>query len=513
MTAGTGRVVRSVAAIASSKVLATLSAVVLVPLYLACWPADLYGEWLALGALVAYLSTLDLGMNMGAVNRLTQAYARGDHEDYRRAQGAALGFYLVVAAAGTVLLGALAWAAPLGEWLGLVRLGRAEAAWTSWLLGCFVVWSMAAGFVSATYRSTGDLATSQWIENGQRLLVLIGTVAVLALGGGPVALAWLQLGILAGVTGLVLLRLRRTPARLCPSLGGWDWPTLSSMLAPSLFFVLVLAAGAIAIQGSVVLVSATLGGVAVAVFVTSRTLANVIRQLVNVLVISVWPELTRLDARGDVRTLRSTHSLLVTLTSAGCIAFAAALWWEGGGLVTAWTRGALAADTTTLRLLLASLVVQSPWVVGFVFIAAANRPARASLAMLGASVIGLVLAVALVRPWGTAGVVVGLLVGELVACCHPIVRESCRLVEEAYRPFAWRLWSNLALVSAVALLAGWAAHAGIGAPAPIRWAAVGTATTAVTAVMTWLWWLTPDDRETLARRLRPLVATVSDAKA
>jgi O-antigen/teichoic acid export membrane protein len=504
---------RSLAAVISSKILATLAGLILVPLYLAYWSSGLYGEWLALSAVVGYLATLDLGMNLGAVNRLTQAYARGDHGDYRRVQRTALTFYLGIAITGTVLVTVLAHLAPVPEWLGLVELRAEDAALTLWILGCFVVWSMVAGFVSATYRSTGDFATSQWIENGQRLVVLAGTVVALVLGGGPAELAWLQLAVLAAVTLLVVWRLRHRHPRLVPTALGWDGEMLRALLTPSFFFMLVVAANAISLQGSVILISTTLGGVAVAVFVTARTLANVVRQLVNTLIISVWPEITRLDARGEVGSLRAAHSLMVTVTSAGCVAFAAALWWEGVDLITVWTRGALTVDAATLRLLLALLVVQSPWIVGFMFVGASNRHARASTAALISSLVGLGLAAGLVRAWGTAGIVAGLLVGDLVACCHFVVRDACRLVDEPYAAFAGRLWGNLAVVSGVALLAGWTAHVGVPGPLPLRWLAVGAATVAATSAMTWGVWLTSGNRETLAQRLRPLTAAWSDAKA
>jgi O-antigen/teichoic acid export membrane protein len=501
------------AAILSSKVLTTVGGLVLVPLYLAAWSPQQYGEWLALSAVVAHLATLDLGMNMGAINRLTRAYARGEMQDYRAAQRAALSFYLAVAAVASLLLAVVAGLAPIGEWLGLVELGASDAAWATWILGTVVVGSMVSGFVSATYRSTGDLATSQWIENAERALVLAATAAALVLGGGPVSLACLQLAILALVTVVVVHRLRGEHPDLVPAAAAWDWATLRSLLAPSLFFVLVTAGQALTLQGSVVLVATMLGGVAVAVFVTSRTLANVVRQLVNVLVISAWPEITRLDARGAVGTLRAAHSLLTVVTSAGCVVFGAALWWEGPDLITVWTRGALAADPTTLRLLLALLILQSPSLVSFVFVAAANRHAGVSIALFASSLIGVGVAVALVGPFGTAGVVAGLIVGDVLGCCHWVVRSGCRLVEEPYAPFARRVWSNLVFAALLALLAGWIAHVIVPGPLALRWLAVGSATTAVTGVTVWVLWLSADDRETLARRLRPLTAAASDVKA
>src|SRR5438046_2116585 len=91
---GTGRVVRSLLAIVSGKLVVTAGTLLLLPLYLAHWSSTRYGEWLTLSAAVAYLSLLDFGMNMGAVNRLTQAYARRDSDDYRSVQRAAMAFYL-----------------------------------------------------------------------------------------------------------------------------------------------------------------------------------------------------------------------------------------------------------------------------------------------------------------------------------------------------------------------------------------------------------------------------------
>jgi len=66
---GTTRVVQSLTAIVSGKILLTLGSLLLVPLYLTHWSPTVYGEWLALSAAVAYLSALDLGMNMGRRTR------------------------------------------------------------------------------------------------------------------------------------------------------------------------------------------------------------------------------------------------------------------------------------------------------------------------------------------------------------------------------------------------------------------------------------------------------------
>src|SRR6266550_7806953 len=84
--------------------IAIVGSLLLVPLYLHVWSPALYGEWLALYSVVAYLSSLDLGVQTYAVNRLTQAHARGDLQEYRRVQHTAFVFYFCLALLGSVAL-------------------------------------------------------------------------------------------------------------------------------------------------------------------------------------------------------------------------------------------------------------------------------------------------------------------------------------------------------------------------------------------------------------------------
>lgn len=68
---------------------------------------------------MAYLSSFDLGVQTYAVNRLTQAYARGDLEEYRRVQHTAFAFYFRLALLGSVALSAFGWWAPIRFWFHL----------------------------------------------------------------------------------------------------------------------------------------------------------------------------------------------------------------------------------------------------------------------------------------------------------------------------------------------------------------------------------------------------------
>lgn len=479
-----------------------LGHLILVPVYLHYWSGTAYGEWLALASLTAYLSTLDLGVNTAGVNRLTQEYARGDLAAYSRYQASALAFYVGLATVGGFLLALAAWRLPVAEWLGLRSISPRNAAWVTWLLGIQILLAMPVGFLSAVYRTTGRLAWSVWLGNMQSLAVFGFVPVVLGLGGGMRALAGVQLIPLLAVAAFVVWHGWRRWPTLMPRWAAARLSTFRELMAPSLFFALMLLATAISLQGTVLLVVTRLGGVAVAVFVTSRTLTSLIRQVVFTVNNALWPHLTAMEATGDYRRLRLIHRLLVTGSSALSIAFAAALWQVGADVLSMWTGGKLVPDEVLLRLLLVQLVLQAPWVSSSVLPMAFNRPRIVAFASVASSVVGLVVATLLVGRYGMAAVPIGLIVGEALACYVFVPRESCRLVRDDYWRFAVRQWRTQAAAVACGFSAAWlAAQVAVG-PSVLRWLEVGAAALIGSLLSAWTVGLTGSERALLAREGR-----------
>ena len=506
MTLSTRRVVTALVAMSAARAITVAGNVVLVPLFLLAWSPQRYGEWLALSSLVGYMATLDLGMNMASVNRLTGAYARDDLEDYRRSQTTALFFYLVVAGAGSLVLLALVNLVPLSRMLGLQHTTPSEAALVAWLVGLLFLWSMPSGLLTAVYRTTGDVARSQWVANAHQIVTLALVATVLLGGGGLLAVALAQLTVLTGVTGWVLWDVRARDRRLAPAVGRPDWPVLRALGQAGALFVLVMLANAMTVQGSVVLLSTALGGVAVATFVAARTMTNAVRQVVGTVVNAIWPDITRLDTLGQLHQLRRLHFVLIVGSTTLCAGLAAALWFAGADLFALWTLGALTPDPWLIRLLLIATLLQSPWLVSLVFTVATNRHQRLAVCWIVASTLGLAVAAALVHRAGTWAIPIGIIVGEGVACYHFVLEDTCRVLGEPYRPFAARVWAGVAGVAAVPLAAGWLADSLLPGPVLVRSAVLAAVTIAVAAATAWTFWLDGEERAALRHRLRPSAA-------
>src|SRR5215469_11749778 len=136
------RVFTAANAILCTHLIVRLGALFLVPLYLKYWSAGLYGEYLALFAAVSYFTSLDIGMQQAAINRLTKAYAKSDLAEYRSVLDTALAFYLVLAAAVTCLVAGIAYLLPVSRWIGLRVTNPATAQGVLILLAAYTVWSM-----------------------------------------------------------------------------------------------------------------------------------------------------------------------------------------------------------------------------------------------------------------------------------------------------------------------------------------------------------------------------------
>jgi O-antigen/teichoic acid export membrane protein len=290
---------KALTAIFWSHALAAVGNLFLVPLYLTYWSAGVYGEWLVLFAVAGYLSMLDLGLNMATTNRLTQAYCRQDFEDYTRCQHSAFAFYIVVVVVSGLLFSGALWMFPLPEWLGLKQTDPQESAWVMWLLGVNVLLTLPAGFMWSMYRTMGQVSLSQWIWNAQQLLNLGMIPVILALGGGMKSVAAGQLAVLIVLLLYAGWDLRRRVPALMSGLSKADRSVLRKLTRPSLFFGLVMVSNVIILHGSVIVVSTMLGSVAVALFVTSRTLINLTRQAGNAFLNALWPEVTSMEARSE----------------------------------------------------------------------------------------------------------------------------------------------------------------------------------------------------------------------
>ena len=494
------RLIKHFFAITGGQLLNLVGQILLAPLFLRHWSLAVYGTWIVLSTMTSTLGNLDLGMNSAVGNRLLASHTRKDLDDYRRCQHSATVFYLVLAVGASLLLGLGLWLVPVNSWFGVKRSAVPDAPWILWLLALQVLWMMPVGLLGNFYATVGDPARSKWINNWRSAGVLLITVLGLITGCGMRTLALLQLVPMVPVVICVLWDIRRRYPELLPGVSHSDKTVTRELLRPSLMFAVIAVSFSLMQQGSVTVTSSLFGVVAAVVFTTARTLTSMAIQTVRIIGTTAWPDMTILYAKGDIARLRMLNRLVVTSSATLCIAIAAALWFQGLSVLSVWMPK-VHVNLWFLRLLLIYIVLQAPWIANTNVTAAINRHHNQAWSYLASGVASIGSMLLLAPALGLNAIPLSLILGELLACYHFVVKDTCTVLGEAYAPYAVRLWLGLAVTFGSALGAGWLAQHVVWGPPVLQWAEVGAATLTASCLAARFVWISPDERALLRQKL------------
>jgi O-antigen/teichoic acid export membrane protein len=403
------------------------SNLILLPLYLRFWSVAVYGEWMALYSAVNYLGNLDFGVTTAGVNAATMAYARDDWPAFKRIQGTAWAASLGIAGLGIALI-----ALPslfffrVGRWLNLTALAPRQAR----LVFCYLAISLLANIpgrqLITIYIAIGEFAKYQWLYNAFALASFIAAAAVLSAGAGPVLVAIVTAGVSLFTIVLAAWLLRQRDPRLVPHVRAADWKTARALAAPTGQFGLSLLATVLTLQAPVILLSRALGGPTVALFTTTRTVANVIRGTVALLRAPLSPEFAAVSATRSRDELGRLFRFAVSIDAIVGLSLFAVLWSGGCWLIRFWSRGRIGVEPAFLHLMLISVLLE-----GFLLFLgstgwATNRVKALSLGQLSTAVASLILAVALVGSYGPSAVPIGAIAPLLLVMAPVVVRDACR---------------------------------------------------------------------------------------
>ena len=436
------------------------SNLLLLPLYLRFWSVAVYGEWMALYSVVNYIGSLDFGVTAAAVNAATMAYAGNDWPAFKRIQGTAWAASLAIAGFGAAVVALLSlFYFHVDRWLGLTVMGHAETR----LVFCGLAISLLAGIpgrqLIAVYTATGQFAKYQWLYNAFALFTFIASALALSMGAGPASLAAVTAATTLSTIGFSLWLLHRRGAHLYPRLRDAEWHMARSLAAPTGQFGISMLANVLAVQGPVVVLSRMLGGPAVALFTTTRTVANVVRGTIILLRAPLRPEFSAASAQDSKSSLRRLFRIAVSMDTIIAVSLSAILWSGGNWLIGFWSRGRIHPDPRLLHLLLIVVVLE-----GFLQILslagwATNRIKAVSLGQLATAVATIIFAIALVRRFGSSAVPLGAII-PLIAIMTPLaVRNACAAAHLPVRFVAGRLLLPfLAVFAFSVLLPSWLAR-------------------------------------------------------
>ena len=402
-----------------TQILNLASRVLLVPLFLAAWGTNVYGEWLLLTSIVAYLSLTDMGGQLYIINRLTQAYAQRDLPLFRKILHTGFSLFLIIPLTVFVIFVVVIFFFPLGSLLQITITSRQVVFLVLAVLAFQFVFSLPQGILLGIYRAVGLLPRGAMLINA----MLAVTIALVALGlwlrAGLVAIACLQLLPCLGVTLVAGRDLnRRFPQFQLFSLRQADLFFGLTFIKPSLQFFLIMLAQACSIQGMVVIVGLVLGSAQLVVYATLRTIVYSIRHVLGLLAHTAWPEMTRLDAEDNSASLVILFRGILRSTLVAATFLVIVFHFFGGTIYHAWLGDKVAYSQQVMDLLLLYMLPLIVWTCCGNLLMAVNRHHAYSPVVFASSLLAIGLAYVGGRDYGLPGVVMGLIIGEgLVPLC------------------------------------------------------------------------------------------------
>lgn len=437
------------------QILNVVGQIAIVPVLLQYWGNELYGEWQILAAGVMYISLLDFGMQTYATNRLNQCYARGSLQEFTRILHSALYFSLSVSALALLFIVPVVLALPLDRLFHLRLTDRAAATLACLFLSLQTIVGLTGGVIGGIYRAVGEYAREVIIANVYRLVILAGTLTVVMLRGGIVVTALLQLLALFGVTLFQWHDLRSRHPEIDIGLRERDRTLAWSFVVPSLLFLSMQVSVGLSFQGSTLLIGWFKGAAAVAVFVTLRTLVNVIPQVTASISGSLWPEFTALEAQSNYDALRKGWHTATKLLLCFAVCAAIFLHFAGEDVIHIWTRNRITYDSALMNSFLLLFVCESWYMTSSLLLSSSNRHRPLALCRLLSNSLGFGFGYFLCRQSGASGVVQGLLAADLMTCFWFVPLMASQMVGDRLSALAAGTWPRVLALAAVLYSSAW----------------------------------------------------------
>ncbi|QHE88538.1 lipopolysaccharide biosynthesis protein [Hydrogenophaga sp. BPS33] len=379
---------------------------VALPLFLLHWDMATYGTWLALTALPFYLSLADAGISTASSNQMIGLIAQGQKARAGEVFQSAVAFLLSVALLVLLVVATVLWLLPAG----LLQVAHWKP--VLMLLSVSVVLGLFCSLAEVVYKATGGYAAGTYLVTTGRLVEWAGGLTGLVLTRSFLGVATAALIARAGYTVLSIGLSQRRTDFLRWGVRHANVADVRHAAKPGLLFLSLSLTNALSLQGFTLLVAATLGPAATAVFNTYRTVARIVVQVTNALSNPLWPELTALKGQNDEGAFWKLYRRANRLGLLIAIAGALLVYLVAPALLEVWTHGQIPFTPISMALFLLYAAVCSATQVPRVVLMSINRHAGLAWQSLLAAVAALGVAWLAWRVAGMTGVVAAMVLGE-----------------------------------------------------------------------------------------------------
>ncbi len=408
----------------------TIIQLVQVPVFLHFWSVPLYGEWMVVNSIPAYLSFSNVGFGSVAGNEMTMMVARNDRAGALRVFQSCWWLISIICVGTVILLSGTLYYLPASRLLKLTTLGESDTKWIIFYLGVSVLLGQLEQLLQSAYRSIGRYPFGSFIKSVLSLLAFACMIVSVTLGTGARATALVFAAANIGCTIFLCILVRRDIPWIRY---GWQYASFTEirkLARPAIAFMGFPLGNALNLQGTLLAVSYALGPTEVVIFGTARTVSRVAIQMVQMVNSTFEPEMSIAFGAGNYELTRSLLRRACQLALLSAVVIVAIMMTFGPWFLTHWTGGHVPPSRPLLAILLLVVIFYALWSTSATLMTSTNQHQRlATYYILGTS-LACILCYVLARAYGLYGAAASLLVSEtvmnlyVVPACLRIARDT-----------------------------------------------------------------------------------------
>jgi O-antigen/teichoic acid export membrane protein len=290
-----------------SRLSSTLIQLIQYPVFLHFWSMALYGDWLIVSGIPAYLSFSSIGFGSVAGNEMTMMVARDDRASALRVFQSCWWLIAILCATIILLLSGALYYLPAAYLLHIGNISESDTKWIIFYLGLSVLLGQLEQLLQSAYRSIERYAYGSFVKSLMSLTAFALTLVAVALHQGPRVTALVF--AIANIVGSIFLAL--LVKRDIPWIEfGFRHSSLAearSLVRPAFAFMCFPIGNALNLQGAQMAVNYALGPTSVVVFSGARTVSRAALQMVQLVNSTFEPEITIAFGAGKVDLTRTLH--------------------------------------------------------------------------------------------------------------------------------------------------------------------------------------------------------------
>jgi O-antigen/teichoic acid export membrane protein len=406
-----------------ARVVGMATSLISVPLVLDYLGKDRYGMWTVMSSLVAALGPLDLGIGLGLLTVVSDAYGRDDREAARRAISTAVAMLTLIASLAVVVFGIAYFFIP---WARVFNVHTATAASEAGPAAAVLFGAFAIGLPLGITGQVQLAHQSGYISSAWAILGNVGSfaalIAIIVIHGSLplLVLALTGVGLLAAaLNGWFLFRRQRR--WLMPRLRDVDLRTARPLLKTGSLFLILQIAGLAAFSLDNAVIAQIMGSDAVLEYAIPTKLFVVAPTLLTFVLVPLWPAYREALARGDGAWVKRTLRRSIILAALFNIPSSLFLIVAGPFLLDVWVHSQV-HPTTLLMVGLGTWTIMNTLNGPFAMLLnAANVVAFQAVCSVLMAVANVTISIYLVQRIGVSGAVYGSVISQLVFILIPEV--------------------------------------------------------------------------------------------